>query len=168
MAIPKFLYFTPVGALRAIAVLHFAFYFVVTLIAASSHCLGGLAFITFFVTVACAYSLGDSFQETPKHSWIVVAVFFSELVVLSVCAAVFCGAVFGVRYFDCPENRSYREWYCYPGVPLLNVAFFVVCMMIVYFLKSLGMFIFSNVATIEVAGHESPATAQSEKEQLLA
>ncbi|KAJ9074918.1 hypothetical protein DSO57_1001391 [Entomophthora muscae] len=168
MSTPKFLYFTPVGALRAIAVLHFAFYFVVTLIAASSHCLGGLAFITFFVTVACAYSLGDSFQETPKHTRIVMAMFLSELVVLSVCAAVFCGELFRVRYSDCPENRSYREWYCYPGVSLLNVAFFVVCMMIVYFLKSLYMFIFSNVASIEVTGHESPATAQSEKEQLIA
>ncbi|KAJ9074924.1 hypothetical protein DSO57_1001397 [Entomophthora muscae] len=144
MSIPKFLYFTPVGALRAIAVLHFTFYSVVSGFAVS-YSFDRLAFIPFLATIACAYLLRDSFQvrillfkanlqETPKHTRIVVAMFFGELVVLSVCAAVFCGAVFGVRYSDCPKNGSYREWYCYPGVNQLNVAFYVVCMIIVYFL----------------------------------
>ncbi|KAJ9090324.1 hypothetical protein DSO57_1003850 [Entomophthora muscae] len=141
--------FTPVGALRAIAVLHFTFYSVVSGFAVS-YSLDRLAFIPFLVTVACAYLLRDSFQETPKHTRIVVAMFFGEFVVLSVCAAVFCGAVFGVRYSDCPKNGSYREWYCYPGVHQLNIAFYAVCMMIVYFLvRALVVY----YLCIEIAGY---------------
>ncbi|KAJ9074922.1 hypothetical protein DSO57_1001395 [Entomophthora muscae] len=128
MSIPKFLCFTPVGALRAIAALHLIFYSVASGFAVS-YSLGRLAFIPFLVTVACAYLLWDSFQETPKHNRIVLALLLSELFVLSTSAGGF-------------------------GCAVLT--------------KPLGHFVFPKDASIEVVDHESPATAQAEKEQLLA
>ncbi|KAJ9049112.1 hypothetical protein DSO57_1027979 [Entomophthora muscae] len=151
MANPKsFFCFSPLGALRAVAVSQFASSYVAVALL-SSFCDDAVFILLAFIVAALKMCfLWDSFQDSPKYALLVVGIFFKELLFFIV-SLLLAGMVFLYsRYFYCPNNvESYQEWYCYPELPVFATAFFAFAIVACCFLISLGIFIFKNVVSLE-------------------
>ncbi|KAJ9081624.1 hypothetical protein DSO57_1012740 [Entomophthora muscae] len=150
-------FFTPHGALRAVAAFRLALYTTIAIVGLSFYRNDAFTAISLYFAIVSACAVSDSFQAYPKYACLSIGVFFSELFVM------FIGAIFSLVAFL--DERSYdwvysKDLFCFWAIPYLAVA---VITSVIPFFGSLAIFVVTNISTLEENSHVTSSVAPEEK-----